>query len=157
MENNNVKQLSELEIIAETIEYYKNNPRGIKQNTQSVCVYYDVETENKCAIGRCLIKPEDFKDWYLNIEAIMETLIPEIDNEKLVNEKLNSILKEQYKNHNLHFWKNLQLLHDTPQNWLCNEKGCTLTKHGKENVKQMIIALSISITTEEINTFISKL
>ena len=92
--------MTAIEIIDETIEYYLVNPRGLNDNRK--CVYIS-PSGNMCAVGRCLISPEDI----LNPAADSIT-------------DLEMKLKPEYRGHDVSFWSSLQTLHDVDGNWRTN-------------------------------------
>lgn len=89
-----------LNLLKETVEYYKTNPRGYNANANQ-CVYYDKITGVMCAVGRCLINPEKLGNFNGGI-------IP-LNNEF----GLESSLKEEYRGFSMYFWGELQGLHDS--------------------------------------------
>lgn len=100
-----------IEIIDETIEFYNKNPRS----TSSLgCLYYNLKTKTKCAFSRCCTE-----------EGIKVLKLHEFRG--LGHFDIESIIKEEYKKHELMFWVNLQKLHDIDKNWNDNE----LTEEGK--------------------------
>lgn len=108
---------TKLEIINETAAYYSEDPsrRAISNGN---CVYFDPDTGNMCAVGRCLNKPSDFK----NNKGRSCSLI---------NSEGYGIFKEDYKIMDSIFWHSLQNFHDSKRNW--DEKG--LTPFGKQHLE----------------------
>jgi hypothetical protein len=107
--------MTAIEIIDETVEYYKNNPRSL--NNIGECLYYN--NGNMCAFGRCATKK--------GLEYLEYNENTSVCNLK---KKPNSILKDVYKGHSLDFWCDLQLFHDRGENWKENNGGNTLTTKG---------------------------
>jgi len=91
--------LTKIQIIDETVKYYKTHKRGLRKDGS--CVYFYNNT--KCAVGRCMIDPKGFKD--------SNTIVQEITD-------LNSHLKPEYRGHSISFWDDLQELHDSPNYWV---------------------------------------
>lgn len=90
-------------VVDETVEWYNGGPDrfGFCQEIRD-CVYFDSETGNMCAVGRCLIDPEKFSDIIDDVEYAFGGEIG-----------LDLNLKEQYRGLPLGFWKRLQGIHDT--------------------------------------------
>ena len=77
-----------------------------------------------CAVGRCLKNPENFDNI---LEAVAETW-----------NSISKSFKEEYKGHNLHFWEDLQSLHDRDAYWEKNELGgFDLTESGLKHLNLM--------------------
>lgn len=97
----NKTTMTEQEIIEETVEYYRNNPFGYDPHRDGDdnggCVYYGPNAE-VCAVGRCLINPEHFKDSTCGVTGL--------------SLNVNNIVKEQYTGHDINFWQHLQFFHD---------------------------------------------
>lgn len=109
------KKLSKIEIIKETANYYNSNNRGYNE-TLNVCLYYDTQTKNMCAVGRCLSNPKKLANKYNHIIVLFEN--------KVITFRS---LKSEYRIKDKYFWKKLQIFHDTKENW--NKKG--LSTKGK--------------------------
>lgn len=107
------------QIIDETVEYYKNNPRS--KDGDGNCVYNGPNGE-KCAFSR-LAKPDfDFKYFEgENCAAILNKAFQE------------DILLPEYCGHPNGFYADLQALHDRDYYWSNNN----LTKEGIEFVENM--------------------
>jgi len=121
--------LTKVQIIDETIEYYKNNNRGIVNKTLYICAYKN-DKGDMCAVGRCFT-PDTLK------------LIEEKDLIGCTTFGLNShinfdkALKPQYQGHSIEFWRDLQRLHDTMEYWEKTTTGNILTNKGMEKAKQL--------------------
>ena len=103
-------QLTKLQIIDETVEYYSNNPRSV---CGTECRYIGPNGEN-CAFSRCCSDPT--------------SCIPyEGGNHMLW------FVKSEYRGHGLEFWKQIQDLHDLSIHW----EGNKLTKIGQDHVKKL--------------------
>lgn len=92
---------SKLEIIEETVNYYSKDTSRRATTKDWFCDYL-TEDGRTCAIGRVLIEPKSYNgDVYsLNISKDLETII-----------------KEEYRGHNIGFWADLQRLHDKDNYW----------------------------------------
>jgi len=118
------------EIIDETIEFYKNNPRSIigKQTKNDACLYISEET--KCAVGRCLTK-DTLKKIEKNLTALnrvsIQTLLDRIN-----IDTHDEIFKEEYRGHPFNFWLDLQMFHDRKVNWEKSSTGNILSKEGEK-------------------------
>jgi len=117
---------TKIEIINETVEYYRTRNRAM---TAWGCLYYvtaenlsefpapHVKVGDMCAVGRCLENPED-----AGVCPVSQ---------QWNTESLDRALKPEYRGHSIHFWQNLQRLHDTDNYWDWNEHGgCDLTENG---------------------------
>ena len=106
--------LNKLDIIDETVEYYKTHDRASRPRSgvNSFCHYY--MDGSMCAVGRCLKCPEDAEKGCVNKNILQD-------------------LKPEYVGHEIVFWFELQKLHDRDTNW--NGKSLTLT--GKNYVKEL--------------------
>ena len=107
----NIKKLTKLEIIDETIDYYKTHKRSITGN--GTCLYVGIDN-NRCAVSRCVI--EEKLNIFANHEG--ESIICVIHNE----DNIDSLLKEEYHGHDITFWENMQELHDCDSYWDINSE-----------------------------------
>lgn len=123
-----------IEIIDETVAYYKENPRGLN-DSGVLCVYYNEKTKAMCAVGRCAIDPKKLEAYSYSVD-----------------ENIDKYLKEEYREHDFRFWSDLQHFHDNSgiskngtletigskeDFWEKAPKGNTLTKTGEEAVKYL--------------------
>lgn len=92
--------LTKKDIILETIEYYEDNPVGY-DNDKGSCCYYSKDG-NICAVGRCMVNPEEVEGNFFT------TCINDISYE----ENIDSLLKKEYRGHDVGFWSDLQQFHD---------------------------------------------
>lgn len=111
--------MTKLEILDETVEYYKKNPRSRQ-------VYLDVDG-SMCAVGRCVINPEDFQN--RSNRAGLYGIVS-LRTNGLFSDK---DLKEEYRGHDVEFWSAIQNLHDFERYW--TEEG--LSELGKEIVENL--------------------
>ena len=108
------KRLTTHQIIDETVEYYKNNPRA-KQRTW--CEYL-TDDGKMCAVGRCLT-PKSLEIVHKEYEGKSISDIPSFK------------LKSRYEGHSVTFWFCLQSFHDCDHCW----DGNKLTEDGERRVK----------------------
>lgn len=116
-----MKRLTKHQIIDEIAEAYTLNTRSVVGDDPctGACEYISSDGSGKmCAVGRCLIDPKS---------------IPSSKYIEGFDEELDPLLKPQYRGHTIWFWKSLQSLHDTYDNW--NDSG--LSNIGKETVKYL--------------------
>jgi hypothetical protein len=101
-------QKTKLEIIDETIEHYKSNPRSfIMQGNTKLCVYLSNEG-NKCAFSRCCT--DEGVAW-LHDEVDITLGGDNVGSEFL------QFLKPEYQGHDVEFWLDIQDLHDVNSYW----------------------------------------
>lgn len=97
---------TKIEIINETVEFYSTvSNRSVNENKS--CLYFGTNGK-KCAFSRCL-KPE------ITSKDISEGV--EIEKCIVDGHKYDDYLKEEYKGHTIHFWNDIQALHDDGNNW----------------------------------------
>lgn len=113
---------SKIEIINETVEYYSGDTSRRALNRNGFCTYLTRDGK-MCAFGRCCINPE-----YLN--TIRGTVL----DLKTYLGDLDEVLREEYRGHSAHFWREIQLLHDTHSFWGKDE----LTPDGRKKVEQLL-------------------
>lgn len=112
--------MTKIEIIEETVVYYKANPRSITKSNS--CVYFNEENGAMCAFSRCCTE-ESVKQLHDFCEG---NGVSGIDH-------FNNFLKEEYKGHERNFWVDIQILHDSGSYWDGNE----LTSLGIEEVAKL--------------------
>jgi hypothetical protein len=131
-----IKRKTKVEIINETVEYYSQDPENRRSvNSSGSCFYFN--NSKKCAIGRCMLNPQEqeekgdvFDLISIDILEFAEEEVDTISNRAI----LDSLLKEEYRGHEILFWDGLQKLHDFGYNW--SKEG--LTEIGKSNVKLLL-------------------
>lgn len=94
-----------LETLRETSEAYTSETRAIA-SVGSVNCQYLTDDGRMCAIGRCMLHPEDFTD----TESIRDIY-------ERADDDADEIMKPEYRGYPLEFWDELQDLHDTSANW----------------------------------------
>ena len=110
-----MKQLSKVEIIKETVDFYSADPKRRSHNDVDGCTY-NGKNGSHCAVGRCLLpKYQEMGHEIAGNTATIESL------ESVHVTNFDDMLQEQYRGHELGFWKRLQLVHDEPCNW--NKSG----------------------------------
>lgn len=105
-----IKRLTKRQIVDETVEYYKADPLrlakgpppGVEIGGSFVGCNYITDDGRKCAVGRCMIDPQE---WPSTVTEQWKT-----------PEELDKELEERYRGHSLAFWKSVQALHDFA-NW----------------------------------------
>ena len=117
--------MTKREIILETVEYYKNNPRGYDGDS---CFYF--KNGIMCAVGRCMNTPEKFVD--NNDDSVSKLFSNNV-------EDLDLNLKEQYRGHDFSFWRSLQSFHDSRELWLETDSGNNLTEYGESKLENLLI------------------
>lgn len=127
-----------VEIIEEIASFYNSTNRGYFDGN---CAY-NTHDGRKCAVGRCMTDEgiEKFGNCSGGVKSLAASASEENTGKYLfsdsdsANEHLDSLLKEEYRGHEIFFWDDLQSFHDAAHNW--NEDG--LTEDGKR-VKQALI------------------
>jgi len=118
---------TKIQIIEETVEYYSadTSRRGV---FGSNCVYYAprLNDEVMCAVGRCIKEPKKLHGVFASITRLAE---------KVNEESLDNLLKEEYRGHSKDFWQDLQGFHDTRENW---NEHIGLTEEGETNLKLLL-------------------
>jgi hypothetical protein len=107
---------SKTEIVVETLLHYNLKNRGYN-HAEGQCTYLDKDSGNKCAVGRCIQDSE--------IEKVFEReqgYIKATESSPTVSKlaeffDFDSLLIPEYRGHSLHFWSDLQYLHDSSKMW----------------------------------------
>lgn len=114
-----MKQLTKLEIIDETVEYYKTHNRSIINGD---CRYNGPNGE-KCAFSRCCTNDSEFKE-FMSASSQNE-----------------AVLLDQYSYipHTDNFWARVQSLHDVSNNWIEDTDNNTrsLSDKGKQFLEEI--------------------
>lgn len=106
-------QLTKQQILEETYNYYTEDVKRRATGPRG-CLYtyiFEDGTKTHCAVGRCF-KPE-FQEKDLENEFFID---PD-DTSCMSLKDLESLLQDQYKGHELKFWRDLQYFHDTNKHW----------------------------------------
>lgn len=117
--------MTKLEIIEETINYYKTNPRGSNPKGGYA---YKTESGAMCAVGRCMNDKANF-DFWTGIIVYEAFLLPGLS--------IDEHLKPEYHGHSTFFWDKLQNLHDSTFYWIATDTGFELSESGKEYVEKL--------------------
>jgi hypothetical protein len=97
--------LTKIQIIEETIDYYKKHNRSVLNNNK--CCYLD-KNGNICAHSRC-IDPS----YRMKFATEFAT-----ENAAFVIQQYGDIIHlERYRGHSIEFWSDIQQLHDHKINW----------------------------------------
>ena len=108
------------QIIDETFNFYNKNPkkrRAVAKEEayeEAGCVY-NGPGNTHCAIGRLFI------DEYKNQGESLEHNELGVSSLESYNMKLDLMLKPSYSGHSLHFWIDLQSLHDNEDYWYADK------------------------------------
>lgn len=129
--------MTNFEIIKESVLYYSEDitRRGIVSTPLGKQgVYFDKTLNVMCIVGRC-INPNKIDPSLLtgDVGEFIEISIKQGISSPDV--RLEDILKEQYKGHDVEFWDNLQSLHDLHMYW---EPKTGLTPSGIEYLKHIL-------------------
>ncbi len=112
--------MTKIEIIEETVEFYRNNPRAYDP---LVGCLYVTSSGLRCAHSRCLnetlIDLKSIESWQNAGHIIMK--------------HGDSIHKDQYRGHRIDFWTDIQNLHDNSMYW----SGTELSEEGKQMVESL--------------------
>lgn len=124
---------TKVEIINETIEYYSKDPNNTRGMMYSSCTYLTSDGK-MCAFGR-VMKPEIREEYRNNINQTVQDLNDQYSN--LENTKgLDSILMDDYKGHDLKFWKDIQFFHDESNHWSIIDNK--ITGNGEEFIEYLL-------------------
>ncbi len=137
-----MKHMTAREIILDTVEFYKHNPRAYDE-IEGSCVYFREEDNSRCAVGRFSINKDldrysgTFKDFYLEQYEEYE------DNITGGEDEHDQFLEEKVRGQSLDFWNDLQLLHDVRAHWTREgradvQPGFDLTEEGEEYLKILL-------------------
>lgn len=108
-----------LKVLAETIQYYCEDPRRRAVTADGECRYYDGETDNCCAVGRCLIDPVDHEGMIGTVDELFDPVDYGED---------ETILKKEYRGLPIRFWMELQDWHDDDGRWRDHEEREPLSR-----------------------------
>lgn len=119
-----------VDIIDETVKFYSENPRAMRAkqlpSEPDSCAYVAPNGE-RCAFARCCT--EDGVRWlHANLEG------SNVQGIETRDKNLNEMLKPEYRGHDLHFWINIQRLHDSSEFWGQDGK---LTPVGNSRVQRL--------------------
>lgn len=144
------------EIVVETLKFYNTNNRGFNYEHEC-CTYHDASTNNKCAVGRCILDNELEKVSAYEAQQIEDYhSSPDFENLVIKFPNFDSLMCPEYRGHDIEFWSSLQLIHDSPSFW--DENGFIVSEKildrissyfGKEVENAVRIAFSESVVPEE--------
>lgn len=115
--------MTKLEILEETFNYYTEDPigrRGVDKGNNCVNITLDGKM---CAFGRCMINPDGYIGGSCEIINYNLNILKNKDNNILYKTEylLDTILKEEYRGHDVLFWQQIQNWHDLRKNWDLDE------------------------------------
>ncbi len=117
-----MEKLTKIQIIDETVEYYKTHDRAIDDNLK--CCYLS-DDNRMCAHSRCLT------------DEARATLLQEFSNNAtayvVIGEFGDECHKEEYRGHDEEFWQRIQSIHDSHSYW----SGKTFTPAGEKFVNSL--------------------
>jgi hypothetical protein len=120
--------MTHLELLDDTVEYYKKNRRSVKRTLGElkVCQYMGVNGA-KCAVGK------ELDENHPNYAKIVSEY-NELAADDLFAKFGNDILKERSQRITLRFWDQLQSFHDDDLNWVERANGTNeLSQRGKNH------------------------
>lgn len=127
--------MTKQQIIQETKDFYAGDPVGRRALDVVFGCKYITEDGRMCAFGRVQINPTDR---CCNVQLIVAQFI---DPGKLKGLDINDsdvipvgLLKQQYDGHEIKFWQDLQMFHDTHTYW--DKEG--LTKRGYDQFDHLM-------------------
>lgn len=126
--------MTKIDIITEILENtYGANPSLRGMNGTAGCIYYNLGTGNKCAVGMCMNDEaiKEYGNFWGNVFNL-ENEITTIENAKEAL-KLDVLLQEKYHGHEVDFWVAMQRFHDQNSNF--TESG--LSDMGVNRLKEL--------------------
>ncbi len=106
-----MERLTKLEIVTETVDFYSADPKRRSYNIADGCTFNGKDGTH-CAVGRCLLPEYHEQGFYL--EGNTQTFSKFAESH---GKEFDEMLQEQYRGHEMAFWKSLQVLHDDYSNW----------------------------------------
>lgn len=134
-----MKKLTPIEIIDETVEYYKTHPRAQKGKTVMGCEYKTADGR-MCAVGRCFTEKalEEFENYDGAADDLFNSHIGFYD---------VTVFKPEYRINNsdisgfeydaIRFWEDLQFLHDWPHHWIEESPESEIRELSERGVNQV--------------------
>ena len=117
-----------IEIINETANFYKADVNRRALLSKSYCAY-NTEDGRHCAVGRCFRKI--YKDKGLGLPFNDDSMVDLLSHYGY--KSIDVLLMPRYRGHDFELWKDLQLFHDSGENW--DDKG--LTEQGEETLSNL--------------------
>jgi len=106
--------MNEQAIVLETIEYYENHPRSVRNEegfNEPQCRYWGKDDEDHtihCAVARCMTK--NGQRHARSCESYSA--------EEFIYERGDKVFYQRYQGHTESFWTGLQSLHDFKAYWI---------------------------------------
>lgn len=120
-------KMTKLEILDETVKYYKTHKRGLSD--EGFCVNI-TNRGSMCAVGRCVDK-----ELISKLKGLEDIAVGSLSLE-LGKDTTDECLQPQYRGHREEFWEDLQDLHDRGIHWSKNKSGGqVLTMQGDKAVE----------------------
>ena len=113
--NNQALRDKKLQILDETVKYYSEDLSRRALDENFMCLY-KTPHGNMCAVGRCMRDDAPFEDLNTQGELTSLEIFRNVEVEEQ-DEKLDTLLKDEYRGVNMTFWMSLQSLHDQSLNW----------------------------------------
>ena len=117
------------EILEKVAATYTLQTRSLKLNSDTSCLYVGLEGR-RCGVA-LFCKQDDVTLGRLT--EMDRDCSPGVSDFDFSKWKLDDLLEEEAKGHELEFWSDVQYFHDEKRNW--NEDG--LTERGKEFLQEM--------------------
>lgn len=114
--------LSQMGLLAETVEYYRANPRAIRGSRSM----WTTPDGGVCTVGRCMIDPG----------AVSESSVEDLECRGDPN--WDHLLKPEYRGWGVGFWLSMEFLHDSQVFWSQTEEGWELTTQGWNYIDEMM-------------------
>ena len=123
-----MKNLTKIEIIKETVEFYSEDINRRSASDSNGC-RYNGDNGTHCAFGRCMLpKYQEQGEKLLSNDWKIETML---ENNKIIFH--DDVLQEKYRGHEISFWNKIQTFHDTDRFWGVNR----LTSSGVLEFKKL--------------------
>ena len=116
-------ETSKLEILKETLEFYKTNPRSVKDGEYYYTLQITQRRKTHDPVGRCF-----FAKYKQENNSLINKHLFDLNQEL----NLDEYLLKKYRGHNIIFWLDLQAFHDNDEFWINGVNKASLSAHGKE-------------------------
>jgi hypothetical protein len=125
-----------LHLLDTTCAYYTRRNRGIKQNTDNTCVYYEPATGHKCAIGRLLTDEEAAFVESLRCDSTITRVMHMLQTRQ--NNILAAKIWSKLSKYPVRYLQDIQHLHDELEFW--DDEGLTTSgrKYAARIIQQII-------------------
>jgi hypothetical protein len=121
--------MTKKQIIDEISSIYINDPSKRAYSSSHGCQYL-TEDGRMCAVGQCLLEPENMLFGGISVRVEQEEGLFGVTK---ISSWLDSKLKPEYRGHDVMFWQNLQDFHDFNHHW----RGNTITEDGKNHLQTL--------------------